>query len=227
MSRMPGVSWRSVRGRPLEFAVIHRLGCQIGCQADSSAAMTVRTFNNNMGGSPEMTTRIARIVGLLAVAALLVAACGDDGDETTQSTRGVEVTPTGDDPDETTLSPSGVEVTLSVTATDFAFDPVDPVVEVGESSTVHLINKGSLPHTWVVLRQGASAEQYIESLVAATTTDERRDVEEDQTLVKVGPALLTTGDPVTFTIQEAGTYQVICDLPPHFKDGMEGTLVVE
>ena len=132
-----------------------------------------------------------RLGVLAAMAGLLLVACGDAD---------------GDDPDETTLSPSDVEVTLTVAATNFAFDPVDPVVEVGESSTVHLINMGSVPHTWVVLRQGASAEQYIESLVAATTTDERRDVEEDQTLVKVRPAPGSLGDPETFTIQEAVSY---------------------
>jgi plastocyanin len=185
-----------------------------------------------------------RRLGVLIAMALILAACGDDDgnddattrcrtsdemaltddNETTQGTTGREVTPTDD---ETTLSPRGVEVTLTVTATDFAFDPVDPVVEVGESSTVHLINRGSNPHTWVVLRQCASAEQYIESIDSATTTAARRDAEEGQTLVKVGPAAGPLGDPVTFTIDKAGTYEVVCDIPEHFEKGMEGTLVVE
>lgn len=170
-----------------------------------------------------------RRLGVLIAMALILVACGDadgnDDDETTQCRTGREVTPTDDD--ETTLSPSDVEVTLTVTATDFAFDPVDPVVEVGESSTVHLINKGSGPHTWVVLRQCASAEQYIESIDSASTTAARRQVEEDQTLVAVDPAPGLLGVPVTFTIDEAGTYEVVCDIPEHFEKGMKGTLVVE
>jgi uncharacterized cupredoxin-like copper-binding protein len=159
-----------------------------------------------------------RRLGVLLAMALILVACGDD--ETTQDTTGREVTPT----DTTTLSTDGVVVTLTVTGTNFAFDPVDPVVEVGESSTVHLINKGA-PHRWVVLRQSVSAEQYIESIDSASTTAARRQVEEDQTLVTVGPGVVI--DPVTFTIDKAGTYEVICDIPGHFEEGMEGTLVVE
>jgi plastocyanin len=159
--------------------------------------------------------------GPVVLAAMMfvgVTACGDDSsDESVEDT--VENEVVGE-------TPGGEEVTLSVTATDFAFDPVDPVVFAGDS-TVHLINEGSQPHTWVLLQQGVSAEQYIDSIDSATTTAELRDVEEDQTLAKVQPALASLADPVTFTIDEAGTYTVICDIPEHFEKGMQGTLVVE
>ena len=174
--------------------------------------MTVRTFNNNMGGSPEMTTRIARIVGLLAVAALLVAACGDDdgGDE----------------------GGGGDEGTLSVNTIDFAFDPATYNISAGEETTVQVVNEAAdVPtpektHTWVVMKPGVSVEDYINSyphpgLIPGT------DNSSEDVLAKASATGGTEGTPVTFTIQEAGTYQVICDIPGHLEDGMEAELVVE
>lgn len=96
--------------------------------------------------------------------------------------------------------PSGV---IEVRGLDFSFDPSEVTIQAGEEVTILFRNAASPRslHNWVVL-----------------------DVEEP---VFTGKVLGGEEEAVTFTIDEPGTYTVICDVTGHREAGMEGTLIVE
>lgn len=103
---------------------------------------------------------------------------------------------------------------VTVVTTEYAFSPDTWSVSAGEAFTVEMTNEGAIEHEWAVIDLGEDIE----------SEDE---FEEDIVLLEVEaiPAGQTTTQ--SFTIAEAGTYQVICALPGHFAEGMEGTLTVE
>ena len=72
-------------------------------------------------------------------------------------------------------------------------------------------NDGSVDHEWVIMEEPITAE---------TEFTEEGVLDE----VETGPGETVTA---TFTVDEAGEYQVICGLEGHFDAGMEGTLTVE
>lgn len=99
---------------------------------------------------------------------------------------------------------------LEATATEFSFEPNDWTVDAGEFD-LEFTNDGSVDHEWVIMNEPiASEEEFTEEGVL----DE----------VETGPGETVTA---TFTVDEAGEYQVICGLEGHFDAGMEGTLTVE
>lgn len=103
--------------------------------------------------------------------------------------------------------------TIEATASEFQFDPSSWTVSAGQPFTIQFENAGSVEHEWVVIRLGEELES-------------EADFTEERVLVEVeAPA----GESATeeFTVDEAGTYQVICAIPDHFDAGMEGSLVVE
>jgi len=97
---------------------------------------------------------------------------------------------------------------LEATASEFQFEPDDWTVDAGEFD-LEFTNDGSVDHEWVI-EPIASEEEFTEEGVL----DE----------VETGPGETVTA---TFTVDEAGEYQVICGLEGHFDAGMEGTLTVE
>ncbi|MBW3663436.1 MAG: cupredoxin domain-containing protein [Actinobacteria bacterium] len=103
--------------------------------------------------------------------------------------------------------------TIETTATEFAFDPSSWTVEAGEEFTVDLTNGGALEHEWVVIELGEDI----------TSEDEFTD---DIVLLEVEAIPAGESTTESFTIDEAGTYQVICGIPTHFDAGMEGSLTV-
>jgi uncharacterized cupredoxin-like copper-binding protein len=102
---------------------------------------------------------------------------------------------------------------LTVTATEFKFDPADETVNAGQTVNVTLDNKGTVDHTWVVLKQG----------VNDTTSSQ---FSADQALFTVKAAAGQTGTG-SFTAPAAGQYEIICDVPGHLDAGMKGTLTVK
>ena len=104
----------------------------------------------------------------------------------------------------------GASDSVSVTATEFAFDPADATVPAGEVP-VELVNDGAVAHNWTVLSEEIASEaDFDESLVVGAVPD----VDAGQT----GTATVTV---------DAGTYQVICTIAGHFDAGMAGTLTVQ
>jgi len=103
---------------------------------------------------------------------------------------------------------------IDVESRDFGFEPGRWTVPAGEEFTVEFENAGESEHEWAVLK----LEEDIES---------ESEFEEDKVEFEIEAT--PAGESVTeaFTLDEAGTHQVICAVPGHFTAGMEGTLVVE
>lgn len=118
----------------------------------------------------------------------------------------------GDDGEESGGPPPASS--LEVEADEYQFDPDSWTAGAGEAFSVDFGNIGQLEHEWVVIDLGED--------IAAES-----EYTEDRVLVQVPP--IPAGESVTeqLTIDEPGTYQVVCALPGHFDAGMEGSLVVE
>jgi plastocyanin len=115
----------------------------------------------------------------------------------------------GDDDDDGEASTS-----IEATASDFMFEPDSWTVPAGEQFTIEFNNEGSVEHEWAVIRLDQDL-------------DSEADFAEDKILFEV--EALPAGESTTeeFTVDDAGTYQVICGIETHFDAGMEGTLTVE
>lgn len=113
----------------------------------------------------------------------------------------------GDDDDAATSTEIEAE------GTEFQFDPDSWAVPAGEEFTIDFTNAGSVEHEWAVLKEGEDIESEDEFA-------------EDKVLFEV--EAIPAGESVTesFTVEDAGTYQVICAIEGHFDAGMEGTLTV-
>jgi plastocyanin len=114
---------------------------------------------------------------LAAVVALLVAGCGAGGDGTSST--------------EPAASASGG---LTVTATEFAFEPADLSLPAGQDTEVTLRNDGVVEHDITV--DELDLEIYADAGDSVTQT------------VNV----------------PAGSYPYYCSIPGHRQSGMEGTL---
>ena len=121
---------------------------------------------------------------LLIAGALLLGACGGGGDDG------------GDGGGDGETGGDGGATTLSVTVTEFAFDPATLSVTADEEAAVELVNGGTIEHDFTI------DEASITVLAPATET--------------------ATG---TFTLS-AGSYTFYCSVPGHREAGMEGTLTV-
>jgi plastocyanin len=103
---------------------------------------------------------------------------------------------------------------LEVTIVDFGFEPDAWAVTAGTEFDVTLVNTGFNEHEWVVLEQGLEIES-------------ESDFSEDRVLARIDKVARDGGlADSTFSVDEAGTYQVICSIGGHFTAGMEGTLTV-
>jgi plastocyanin len=120
----------------------------------------------------------------------------------------------GDDDDSAGDGGDDVSNELAATATEFAFDPDDWSVNAGEEFTIEFTNDGSVNHEWAVIKQGDDLES-------------EADFTEEKVLFEVEQ--IEAGDSVSqsFTVDEAGTYQVVCALEDHFDAGMEGSLTAQ
>lgn len=116
----------------------------------------------------------------------------------------------GDDDD------GGGEASTSIeaTASDFQFEPDAWTVPAGEEFTIDFTNDGSVEHEWAVIVDGEDL-------------DSEDDFAEEKVLFEVEAVPAGESTTEAFTVDEAGTYQVICAIPSHFDSGMEGTLTVE
>jgi len=116
----------------------------------------------------------------------------------------------GDDDDDGGAASTSIEATAS----EFKFEPNAWTVPAGQEFTIEFQNDGSVEHEWAVLKLGENIESEDEFA-------------EEKILFEVEG--VPAGESVTgkFTVDEPGTYQVICGVEAHFDAGMEGTLTVE
>ncbi len=111
-------------------------------------------------------------------------------------------------------SPGGPEK-ISVTTTEFMFDPMSWTVPAGEQVELTLKNEGVLDHEWVILKKG----------MQVTLPFDEDDEEKVYWEMEAGRGETKTD---TFTAPaEAGTYTVICGTPAHLEQGMTATLIVK
>ncbi len=126
------------------------------------------------------------LVGMIFMMATILSACGSASDQASTN--------------------------LTVTMTDFEFDPSTTSVPAGETITLKLINNGAVVHKWALMAKPVEApfDEEDESNILFES-----EVEAGQTTI------------VTFTAPAAaGEYDVICAIPGHLEAGMVGKLVV-
>ncbi|GAB4488658.1 MAG: hypothetical protein Fur0016_14680 [Anaerolineales bacterium] len=105
--------------------------------------------------------------------------------------------------------------TLHVDMMEFMFNPKAFTIPSGETITLELVNKGAIEHNFVILKQGVAAEGNF---------DHNANLESILFEARLDPGKSGT---FTFTITEAGEYQVICSIPGHLAAGMAGKLIVK
>ncbi len=88
-------------------------------------------------------------------------------------------------------------LSVTVTNTEFKFDPATINAKPGQTINLTVVNKGSIRHTWVLPSQNIKVT-----------------IEPGQTATK------------TFTAPAAGSYDIVCDEAGHKEAGMVGKLVV-
>ncbi len=169
---------------------------------------------------------------LLAGVALMLIACGGDGDQAAETEETREMT---------SASPDTIEVTM----TDHAYQPSSITVPAGQEVTLQLTNAGSVEHYFVVgdtiagdkdgfrqnLFSGVSIEKHKQTEEHEEEEHEEEEEEEEhhENEFELPPG--GTGS-MTFTLPEskAGTYTIACfettGGQKHYEMGMEGTLTV-
>lgn len=102
---------------------------------------------------------------------------------------------------------------VEVEATEYGFAPDEWTIPADTDVEVTLANEGQIEHEWAVLSEGTMIES---------------ESEFGEDLVETEIEVVAPGESTTKTVNlPAGTYQVICAIPGHFDQGMEGTLTVE
>lgn len=92
----------------------------------------------------------------------------------------------------------GGDVNVTITSTEFKYDPNTISAAPGQKVNVTLVNKGTVKHTFVLTEANAN--------------------------ISADAGQTATG---SFTAPAAGTYSFFCDQPGHKDAGMTGTLTVK
>jgi plastocyanin len=119
----------------------------------------------------------------------------------------------GDD-DDAGGGDGAASTSIEATASEFQFDPDSWTVPAGEEFTIDFTNDGTVAHEWAVINLGDDL-------------DSEADFAEEKVLFEVEAIPAGESTEQSFTVDEAGTYQVLCAIETHFDAGMEGTLTVE
>ena len=100
----------------------------------------------------------------------------------------------------------------TVAADDYRFAPEQTTLTAGVGVSITLRNFGAIAHSWTVLSEEIATEA---------------DFSEDLVLAEVAETAPGAANEAVITIDEAGTYQMICAVPGHFDRGMFGSVVVQ
>jgi plastocyanin len=111
-------------------------------------------------------------------------------------------------------APSGPEK-ISVTSTDFKFDPMTWTVSAGKEVELTIINDGTLEHEWVLVKKG------MEITIPFDADDE------DKVFWEMEAASGETKTETFTAPSEPGTYTIVCGTAGHLEQGMSGTLIIE
>jgi uncharacterized cupredoxin-like copper-binding protein len=139
-----------------------------------------------------MSTRLRPVLlGLAALLAVLLVACGDGG--ATQAADDGGGDGHGDDhaAQESVIEPVDGAPEVTVTAMDIEFEPKTLEMTAGEPTNVTVVNEGAILHDFTVEEAGVH--------------------------VNVEPGDSST---TSLTLDEPGSYQAICTVPGHEAAGM-------
>lgn len=117
-------------------------------------------------------------------------------EEITPSPPGEVISPPTEE-EEVTPSPTVREITVS--GTEFSFNPASITVSAGEQLKITFRNDGSIIHNFKITELGVGTKT-------------------------IGPG---NTDTIEFTAQTSGTYTFLCSVPGHRASGMEGELTVQ
>ena len=110
--------------------------------------------------------------------------------------------------------PSGPEK-ISVTTTEFKFEPTTWTVSAGKEVEITIQNEGALDHEWVIIKKG------MEVTIPFDADDEDKVFWE----MEAEPGETKTE---TFTApSDPGEYTIVCGTPAHLEQGMSGSLTVK
>lgn len=118
-----------------------------------------------------------------------------------------------DNPDgASTAEPAPIaSATLAVTAIEFGYDTSTWAVPADSPITITLTNDGTIPHEWAVLKAGVHI-------------DSQAQFREDMVLFEVEALKEGTSATTTFSLEEPGSYEIICAIQGHFDAGMRGNI---
>lgn len=105
--------------------------------------------------------------------------------------------------------------TLSATARDYSYSPGSWTVQAGQRVSLRMVNESNNEHEWVLLKQNEQV-----TLPFDADDETRIDFESEVEPGNAKVSLFTA--PV-----KAGRYRIVCGIPGHLEQGMEGTLVVQ
>lgn len=166
--------------------------------------------------------KFKNVLALTTLSVLLFSCGGDKNKQTTVPAQ----TPT-----ETTANQSkGFEIVL--TADDaMQFDKKEIKVPVGETITLTLkhtgkMDKAVMGHNWVLLNQGTDMAAFANAAAMATQTDYIPEAKKSEVLAHTKVLGGGQVDKITFTVDQAGTYDFLCSFPAHFAL-MQGKLIAE
>jgi uncharacterized cupredoxin-like copper-binding protein len=108
---------------------------------------------------------------------------------------------------------SGAKAEISATMTDLMFTPANFEVPAGSEVTLKLVNNGAVEHNFIILKKG-------------TVYTTAADILPEDMIIDAKLAAGESGD-FTFKIDEAGEYDVICNVPGHLEAGMVGKMIVK
>ena len=103
---------------------------------------------------------------------------------------------------------------FTVNAKDSYFEPDTWDATAGETLTMTFVNEGFLEHEFTLVKLG-------DDIGAMSEWDVSKQ------LYSTGSVSGQTQGQYQFTVDEPGTYQVICTIDNHFDGGMAGTLEVD
>ena len=110
---------------------------------------------------------------------------------------------------------------VTVTMTEFGFEPNAINVTAGSPVELTLVNEGAIEHDFVIevipvtdISSSNSGDHHM-------STDEHSEYD-----LHTSTAAGETST-LTFTVTEPGTYKIICSVPGHLDAGMTGELIVK
>jgi uncharacterized cupredoxin-like copper-binding protein len=174
-----------------------------------------------------MRKRTLVLNGLVAVLALVLAACGGDDDDADAH----------GESDSATTAGAGVTRTVDITMVDIAYQPTELRVQTGETVRFVFRNEGAAQHDAFLGDAAAQADHAREMRIATSDShpsgpgtmsehgmaDTAMDHGSGEAGINVAPG--ETGE-ITYTFDQPGSLEIGCHEPGHYEAGMKIAVTV-